>query len=73
MSKVASLRTKDGKLVEVYAENSDSDQTSDEDFDDLLCFWCDTEIDNYTDEAFYHELTNQWYCEGCYTFMLDNE
>ena len=71
MSKVASLRTKTGEVVDVYAENSD--ESSEEEYDDVNCYWCDVEIDNYHDEAFYHELTNAWYCEGCYTFMLENE
>lgn len=67
-----SLKTADGKDVDVYAEKSGS-ETSEEDYDDLNCFWCEIEIDNYEDEAFYHQLTKKWYCEFCYVFMLENE
>ena len=70
MTKLTSLITTDGKVVDVYAED---DETSEEEFDDVLCFWCEKDINEYEDDAFYHELTNAWYCEDCYTFMLENE
>ena len=70
MTKLTSLITTDGKVVDVYAEDM---TTSEEEFDDVLCFWCEKDINEYEDDAFYHELTNAWYCEDCYIFMLENE
>jgi hypothetical protein len=70
MTKLTTLITADGKVVDVYAED---DATSEEEYDDVLCFWCEKDIDEYEDDAFYHSTTNAWYCEDCYTFMLENE
>lgn len=71
MTQLTTLITESGKLIDVYDEDM---TTSEEEYDDdLNCFWCEIPIDEYEDDAFYHELSGSWYCESCFTFMLDNE
>ena len=70
MVKVGEIPYKDGKVIDVYDYDDDS-ETSEEEFDDEgeLCFYCECELDMAEQGGFLDAENGQVYCQECYEFI----
>ena len=68
MVKVGEMKLKNGKIMEIYDDDS---ETSEEEFDDEgeICFYCECELDMTEQGGFLDAENGQVYCEECYEFI----
>ena len=68
MVKVGEMKLKNGKIMEIYDDDS---ETSEEEFDDEgeLCFYCECELDMAEQGGFLDAENGQVYCQECYEFI----
>lgn len=52
--------------------SSDSGGSSDEHEDELLCYNCQADLNDY-EEAYYDLTLDKSFCETCYYFIQDNK
>ena len=72
MVKVGELPYKDGKVIDIYDDDS---ETSEEEFDDEgeLCFYCDCEIEMTEQGGFLDPESGEVFCEQCWEFIELNK
>jgi len=73
MVKVGELPYKDGKVIDIY--DDDSETSSEEEFDDEgeLCFYCDCEIEMTEQGGFLDPESGEVFCEQCWEFIELNK
>lgn len=69
MIKVGEMELKNGKIMEIY--DDDSETESEEEFDDEgeLCFYCECELDMSEQGGFLDTENGQVYCSDCWEFI----